>query len=252
MDLCRPTRPLEELFDTATDPDNIHNLAAVASVAPCWMRSRLHEWLRETRDVGFLTEDDLAASTGGVPPYCWAMATAGANSGRCRPCRPAGGVPEADRAAGRSESRVALLGRIPGTAREPSGPRPPGMLEALDNPSVSVLIEAAAAFGIAGRPPTAACGPGRRARKPGRSGSGPRRAGRWNCWARRPVQSRPRCTRLPYRAESACRRRRQHSFPLAGGPGEVGRTAAPSPSGRGAGGEGAERARQALFCSAPR
>jgi hypothetical protein len=53
-----PTRPVEALFDTASDPHQVENLADSAShdVVLQRMRRRLREWQVETRDAGFLPE----------------------------------------------------------------------------------------------------------------------------------------------------------------------------------------------------
>ncbi len=54
-------RPLEELYDTAADPHQIHNLASdAAHIDRCErMRAELRRWQLETRDAGFFTEPDL-------------------------------------------------------------------------------------------------------------------------------------------------------------------------------------------------
>lgn len=54
-------RPLEELYDTAADPHQIHNLASdAAHLDRCErMRADLRRWQLETRDAGFFTEPDL-------------------------------------------------------------------------------------------------------------------------------------------------------------------------------------------------
>jgi len=66
-----PTRPLEELYDTANDPHQIRNLAGEPKHKPRLekMRSALRRWLIETRDLGFLPELDMAARSRGSTPY---------------------------------------------------------------------------------------------------------------------------------------------------------------------------------------
>lgn len=56
-----PQRPLEELYDTQTDPAQLHNLAAdsVHQDKLAIMRAELRRWQLDTCDAGFLTEPDL-------------------------------------------------------------------------------------------------------------------------------------------------------------------------------------------------
>jgi uncharacterized sulfatase len=53
-----PHRAVEELYDTATDPHQLHNLAADPARADVLQRLRTahHRWMGETRDVGLLPE----------------------------------------------------------------------------------------------------------------------------------------------------------------------------------------------------
>ena len=57
-------RPAEELYDTFTDPDEVHNLAAEADYADVLarMRSALDAWLRETPDMSDIEEAEMARS----------------------------------------------------------------------------------------------------------------------------------------------------------------------------------------------
>lgn len=52
--------PLEELFDTATDPDEINNLATSTEPqhreAPIRLRAALDTWMLETGDRGAIPE----------------------------------------------------------------------------------------------------------------------------------------------------------------------------------------------------
>ena len=66
-----PTRAVEELYDTASDPRQIRNLAAQADHRPRLqaMRKRLREWILRTRDLGFLPETDMARRSAGRTPY---------------------------------------------------------------------------------------------------------------------------------------------------------------------------------------
>ena len=61
-------RPREELYDTVTDPDELHNLIGVRSLAPLLaeMRQMLSEWQRQTHDEipAVRTPDDFDRNTG--------------------------------------------------------------------------------------------------------------------------------------------------------------------------------------------
>lgn len=61
MTYAAPTKPLEELYDAESDPQQIHNLAnSPAHQATLKrMRALLHETLFSTRDAGFLTEPQV-------------------------------------------------------------------------------------------------------------------------------------------------------------------------------------------------
>lgn len=70
------TKPVEELYDTQTDPDEVHNLAA----DPAY-RSKLEElraahlrWREETLDLGALPESEMhrIQQESGKPLYVWA------------------------------------------------------------------------------------------------------------------------------------------------------------------------------------
>jgi arylsulfatase A-like enzyme len=56
-----PRKPIEELYETDADQHQIHNLAAAPGHRATLerMRHALWEWLRTTRDVGFLTEPQV-------------------------------------------------------------------------------------------------------------------------------------------------------------------------------------------------
>ncbi len=57
----RPTKPLEELYDTWTDPHEVHNLADDPAYRDVLQRlRRVHEnWVRETGDLGLIPEGQL-------------------------------------------------------------------------------------------------------------------------------------------------------------------------------------------------
>jgi uncharacterized sulfatase len=56
-----PRKPVEELYDTTTDPHQIHNLAMAPAHRATLerMRRALRDWLLTTRDAGFLTEPQV-------------------------------------------------------------------------------------------------------------------------------------------------------------------------------------------------
>ncbi len=70
MTYARPRKPLEELYDTEADPHQIRNLADSPAHGGILerMRKRLHDWILETRDLGFLPETEMARRSAGSPP----------------------------------------------------------------------------------------------------------------------------------------------------------------------------------------
>jgi len=56
-----PTKPREELYDTDADPDEIHNLAADPKYKKTVERMRgvLDKWIKETKDLGEVPEEEL-------------------------------------------------------------------------------------------------------------------------------------------------------------------------------------------------
>ncbi|GAB3911932.1 sulfatase [Larkinella knui] len=64
-------KPAEELFDVEADPDNIHNLATDPHYAKELIRLRKanEQWLRQSRDVGFIPEAILARIAQQTPLY---------------------------------------------------------------------------------------------------------------------------------------------------------------------------------------
>jgi arylsulfatase A-like enzyme len=72
-----PRRAREELYDTAHDPHQIHNLAGDPEHEGTLLRLRatLQNWILETRDAGFAPEAEAAALTSSAgPPRHWACA----------------------------------------------------------------------------------------------------------------------------------------------------------------------------------
>jgi len=67
LTFAAPHRATEELYDTQTDPDNLHNLAADSQHRAVLekMRVELRRWQLDTRDAGFLTEPQMWARLDG-------------------------------------------------------------------------------------------------------------------------------------------------------------------------------------------
>lgn len=76
MTYAAPRRAIEELYDTANDPHQIHNLAGQPEHRETVDRLRdvQRAWIRETRDLGFLPETVAWELTRGTTPYDWARA----------------------------------------------------------------------------------------------------------------------------------------------------------------------------------
>ena len=74
MAYAGPVKPLEELYDTETDPHQVRNLAGAPEHrdALVRLRGRLRAWMEETRDLGFLPEPELARRAAGTTPLEWA------------------------------------------------------------------------------------------------------------------------------------------------------------------------------------
>jgi N-sulfoglucosamine sulfohydrolase len=66
-----PSKPLEELYDTAIDPHQVHNLAASREHREVLERMRrLHrQWVLDTRDLGFLPEAEVWRRCAGRTPW---------------------------------------------------------------------------------------------------------------------------------------------------------------------------------------
>jgi N-sulfoglucosamine sulfohydrolase len=65
------SKPLEELYDTAADPHQVHNLAASPEHREVLerMRQRHRQWVLETRDLGFLPEAEVWQRCAGRTPW---------------------------------------------------------------------------------------------------------------------------------------------------------------------------------------
>jgi len=69
--LWEPTKPIEELYDTQTDPHEIHNLADSAAHQNTLsrLRSELRAWMLEMRDTGLLPEAEMHIRAAGSTVY---------------------------------------------------------------------------------------------------------------------------------------------------------------------------------------
>lgn len=67
----QPTKPVEELYDTEADPDEVNNLASRKEYRDVLERLRAEHlrWVRETRDLGFLPEAEMWRRVGDRTPY---------------------------------------------------------------------------------------------------------------------------------------------------------------------------------------
>lgn len=66
-----PTRPVEELYDTVADPQQLRNLAGEPRHRGVLdrFRTRLRTWILETRDAGFLPDSEVLPRSGQLAPY---------------------------------------------------------------------------------------------------------------------------------------------------------------------------------------
>ncbi|HSH95887.1 MAG TPA: sulfatase-like hydrolase/transferase [Roseimicrobium sp.] len=69
-----PTRPLGELYDTQSDPQQLTNLSTRAEYRErvATMNVALKDWVLQSRDLGFIPEHQLAGHLGSMTPYSWA------------------------------------------------------------------------------------------------------------------------------------------------------------------------------------
>lgn len=154
-----PTRPREELYDTAADPHQTRNLAGDPGYGPVLerLRTRLRKWIAETRDLGFLPESEAWSRSGEGTPVDVAR----------DPARyPLERILDAADLVGRGEDAVPLMiGRLSdpdaavrtwaATALAALGPRAAPVAGAIENAlrdaSPAVRIEAAGALARTGR-----------------------------------------------------------------------------------------------------
>ncbi len=66
-----PTKPIEELYDTAADPHQIRNLAGESEHQETLQRMRQESiaWMKQTRDLGLLPEYEMHRRAEGRTPY---------------------------------------------------------------------------------------------------------------------------------------------------------------------------------------
>jgi hypothetical protein len=69
--LMQPRKPVEELYDLASDPFRMHNLAddPLQQKRLDTMRNKLFKWMVTTRDLSLLHENDMIARAHGRCPY---------------------------------------------------------------------------------------------------------------------------------------------------------------------------------------
>ncbi len=69
--LMAPDKPVEELYDLETDPEQRNNLADAPEQAGTLerLRSELRAWMLRVRDTGLLPEPELVRRAAGKPPY---------------------------------------------------------------------------------------------------------------------------------------------------------------------------------------
>lgn len=69
--LWEPIKPVEELYDTQTDPHEMENLANVLThqAALNRLRKELRNWMLQTKDVGLLPEAEMHIRAAGSTPY---------------------------------------------------------------------------------------------------------------------------------------------------------------------------------------
>jgi len=155
-----PTRPLEELYDVANDPKQLHNLADSPEHRKVLEKMRrLHrKWMADTHDVAFLPEVELWKRSKGATPY--EMARAGGTYAQ-------GAVIDAADLVGRGPDalprQVELLGHADAAVRywaavglralgAGAAPAADALTKALDDPAPNVRIEAAGALVAMGKP----------------------------------------------------------------------------------------------------
>ncbi|MCA1759136.1 MAG: DUF4976 domain-containing protein, partial [Bacteroidales bacterium] len=67
-------KPVEELYDWQTDPQELNNLAGDPAYAEIInrLKSKMHDWMVETHDLGLLPEAEYMIRSEGSSPYEYA------------------------------------------------------------------------------------------------------------------------------------------------------------------------------------
>jgi len=70
-DLWKPTKPVDELFDTQADPHEMRNLVDSAAHQGVLnrLRAALRDWMIETKDTGLMSEAEMHIRAEGSTPY---------------------------------------------------------------------------------------------------------------------------------------------------------------------------------------
>ena len=155
-----PTKPVEELYDTAADPHQIHNLAGDPKYGPVLRRMRAENaaWMKRTGDLGLLPEYEVHRRAAGRTPYDVALdprlnplehlLAAADLANRMEADR----LPELVRLLGDGEPAVRWWGATGLVALgEAAAPAAEALLEAIEDPAPNVRIAAAEALCNIGR-----------------------------------------------------------------------------------------------------
>ncbi len=160
-----PRKPVEELYDTRTDPHQVHNLAGSKKHGAVLERLR-HEhrrWVLATRDAGFVTEPDAWKRVGKTTPREMALDATLYPLARLREVAALVGRPEAvarqTELLGDSDPAVrywaavglhAVVSAPSGIADEAMQPVRETLHKALEDGDVAVRVEAASALAALG------------------------------------------------------------------------------------------------------
>lgn len=151
-----PTRPVEELYDCEADPLNLVNLAGKPENDQRLrqMRSHLFDHLRQSSDLGFVPEIELAKIASERPPMDW-VASGDYQIGSCLEAASLVGStrwPEIESALTDQNVSVRYWGAVACTAADSLSDQLIGFLKGrLTDPSVAVRIEAAGALAHHGK-----------------------------------------------------------------------------------------------------
>jgi len=156
----RPSKPVEELYDTAADPYQIHNLAGDPDYGPVLQRMRAENaaWMKRTGDLGLLPEFEVHRRAAGRTPYDVARDPRLNPLDRLRPAADlanrmdADGLPELVRLLGDEEPAVRWWGATGLVALgNAAAPASEALEKAIEDPAPNVRIAAAEALCNLGR-----------------------------------------------------------------------------------------------------